>query len=918
MDFRRHVRDHLLPLTIAREPEIVDELAQHLQDLYDEAIASGMPHGDALARALGALPDERAQLSHDLETASRSLPALIVDRWQRADLDAPRSRSARFTMLTDLTRDLRYALRMLAAAPTFTAIVVVTLALGVGANALIFTAIDAILLRSTGIADTSTVASVYNASTDGRERFSVVSFPDYADLRDAGIYQDIAAYSGIFVSLDNGAETESLVGELVTGNYFQVLGTAPALGRTFLADEDRRGSPVHVAVVSHRFWQNRLSGTPGAIGREIQLNGAPYVVIGVAPPRFVGATIGRAPDVWLPMALQQEVRPPSAGLRRSLGGSDLLGQRGPRWLSMVARIRSDTTESQRAAALDVLARRLQAEYPQTNRPRTFNAVPLGEGPGVRTSSRPLLYMLAASVALVLLIACANVTSLLVARSVSRRRETAVRAAVGAGTGRLVRQWLTESVLLALIGGMCGVLLARWGTPLLYLAGIPPDINLPVNMRVLLFALVVGAASGVISGLAPILHTLRGDTISALRDEGGAVATGIRAERWRRAFVVFQVAVSLILLVGAGLFLRTLQNAYAIDLGYRLDSTMVADINLDVRGYSQEAGGGVYRQILERLRSAPGVTAAGAARITVLSGGARTVSVSLDGQQIREDLGNNLDVRVNVISDGYLQALGIPLLRGRDFTAGDGPNAMRVAIVSRSLANRLWPGQDALGRAIGDGVTSNTVVGIVPDTVYRNALEREPPPYYYVPLAQNYEAGVAIHVRSAEGDPLALLPAVQAAVHDVDRRVAVARPQRLRDVFDQSISSQRMMATLVGAFGALALLLATVGVYGIMEHVAAQRRAEIGIRLALGAAPGSIFSLILGEGLRLVAIGTAIGLTAAFATTRYLQTLLFGVDPIDVTTFGAVSVVLAATAALACFVPARHAMSVDPAVALRGK
>jgi macrolide transport system ATP-binding/permease protein len=413
MDFRRHVRDHLLPLTIAREPEIVDELAQHLQDLYDEAIASGMPHDDAVARALEALPDEGAQLSRDLETASRSLPALIVDRWQRADLETPRADSTRFTMLTDLKRDLRYALRMLAAAPTFTAIVVITLALGVGANALIFTAIDAILLRSAGITQTSTLVSVYNASTDGHERFSSVSFPDYADLRDAGIYQDIAAYGGISVSLDSGAETESLVGELVTGNYFQVLGTAPALGRTFLPDDDRRGSPAHVAVVSYRFWQNRLSGTPAAIGREVQLNGAPYIVIGVAPPRFVGATIGRAPDVWVPMALQQELRPPSAGLRRSLGGSDLLGQRGPRWLNMVARVRPDTTEAHRAAGLDVLARRLQAEYPQTNQPRTFNAVPLGEGPGVRTSSRPLLYMLAASVALVLLIACANVTSLLV-------------------------------------------------------------------------------------------------------------------------------------------------------------------------------------------------------------------------------------------------------------------------------------------------------------------------------------------------------------------------------------------------------------------------------------------------------------------------------------------------------------------------
>ena len=323
MDFKRHVRDHLLPLTIAREPEIVDELAQHLQDLYDEAIGSGLSHDDAVARALTALPDERAQLTRDLETASRLMPGLIVDRWQRADLETPPSHSARLTMLSDLHRDVRYGVRMLAAAPTFTAIIVITLALGVGANALIFTAIDAILLRSAGIADTGTLASVYNANTDGTARFATVSFPDYADLRDAGIYQDIAVYSGISLSLDTGAETESLVGELVTANYFRVLGTSPALGRTFVPDEDCRGTPAHVAVVSYRFWQNRLSGTAAAVGREIQLNGAPYTVIGVAPPRFVGATVGRAPEVWVPMALQQEVRPPTAGLRRALGGSDL-------------------------------------------------------------------------------------------------------------------------------------------------------------------------------------------------------------------------------------------------------------------------------------------------------------------------------------------------------------------------------------------------------------------------------------------------------------------------------------------------------------------------------------------------------------------------------------------------------------------
>jgi putative ABC transport system permease protein len=914
MDFRQHVRDHLPPLAIAREPEIVDELGQHLTDIYQEARATGATHDTAVARAIAALP-RPDELAREIESASRALPALITDRWRAAAAEPPVS-AGRLSMFSDLRQDLRYAVRMLASAPAFSLIVFVTLSLGIGANAIIFTAVNALLLRTPGIADPASLASVYNASTDGRERFSVWSFPDYADVRDSGIFQDAAAFGSISLALDIGGQTEPLAGELVTGNFFAVLGTTIAHGRAFLPDEDRRGTPVRVAVVSHTFWRNRLGGDPAAIGGVLSLNGSAFTVIGVAPPLFVGAAVGRAPDVWLPMALQAEVRPPSAGLRRSLGTTDLLGQRGPRWLSVVARHRPGADLAQAVSSLDVVAKRLQAAYPQTNRPRAFNVVPLGEGPGVRASARPLLRLLTIAVVLVLLIACANVTSLLLARSVARRREIAVRMAVGAGGGRLVRQWLTESVLLALVGGLGGLLLARWGAPLLHVAGIPETVSLGVDLRVLLFTFAVAATSGVLFGLAPILQTLRGDTISGLRDEGGAVATGVRAARMRRVFVVFQVAVSLMLLVGAGLFLRTLRNAHAVPLGYQLQSIMVADINLDVRGYSQEAGGVVYRQILDRLRATPGVAAAGAARVTVLSGGARTVSVSVDGRALQPDSSNNLDARVNIISDGYLQALGVPVVRGRDFTRGDDASTPAVAIVSESLATRLWPAQDPIGRMVGNGNTGATVIGVVPDTVYRSALEREPPPFYYLPLAQNYEAGVALHVRSAQGDPLALLAGVRSAVRDVDSRIVVARPQRLREVFEQSIAEQRMMATLVGLFGAVALLLASVGIYGIMAHLAGQRRTEIGIRLALGARPSSIFSLILGEGLRLVGIGAALGLTGAFVGTRYVESLLFGVRAGDPLTFVAVCLILTSIATLACLIPARRAMRVDPVIALR--
>jgi putative ABC transport system permease protein len=914
VDFHDYVRRCLPPLTIAREPEILHELAQHLSDVYDEARAEGATHEAAMARAHSALRVPGEALAREIESASRALPGLIADRWRLSASEPPRI-TRRWGMLSDVRQDLRYAVRTLAASPAFATVVFLTLALGIGATAVIFTAIDAILLETPGVTGTDSLVSVYNATTDGRDRFSTLSYPDAADFRGSGVFQDLAAFGAVIVAYDSGEQSESIQGEIVTGNFFDVLGTRVSPGRAFLPQEDNRGTQTRAVVVSHAFWQNRLAANRNAVGTTISLNGQLYTIVGVAPPLFVGATIGRAPEVWIPMAHQPEIRPPSAGLRRALGSSDLLGARGPRWLSAIARLKPGTTLPEAAAGLDVVARRLQAAYPETNRLRAISVVPIGEGPGVRASTRPLLGLLSGAVLLVLLIACANVASVLLARGVSRRREVAVRVAVGAGRSRLMRQWLTESLVLALLGGAGGLLLAYWSAPLLHVAGIPEAVHVGTNTRVLVFTFAVALASGMAFGLAPVVQTLRTDTLSALRDEGGAVASGNYAGRMRRAFVVLQVAISLLLLVGAGLFLRTLQNAHAIDLGYRLDSTMVADINLDVRGYSQEAGRVAYGQILERLRAIPGVRAAGAARVTVLSGGARTVWVSVDGQPLARDGNNAIDVRVNIVTDGYLDALGIPLLLGRDFSPSDNSHTPRVAIVSRRLAARLWPNEDPIGKTLVDGQPA-TVVGVVPDTVYRSALERDAPPFYYLPLAQNYEAGVALHVKAAQGEPFTLLPAIRAAVRAVDPAVAVARPQRLRSVFEDSLASQRMMATLVGLFGLVALTLAAVGLYGVMAHLAGQRRTEIGIRLALGASPASILKLVVTEGLRLVSIGAALGILAAIASTRWISSQLFGIEPMDPVTFVSGSLLLAVVAVVACLIPARRAMRVDPSTALR--
>jgi predicted permease len=569
-----------------------------------------------------------------------------------------------------------------------------------------------------------------------------------------------------------------------------------------------------------------------------------------------------------------------------------------------------------------VARRLETAYPDTNRNRRFALTPLGEGRSLRVATRPALRQLAGAVLMVLLVACVNVASLLLARAVSREREVAVRIAIGASRGRLVRQWLTESMLLAILGSLGALLVVRISTPLLHTFVIPEAVDLSVNARVLAFTLVVGFGSGLLFGLASVVQALRRNTTTALRAEGGSVAAGARAARVRGAFVILQVAVSLVLVVGAGLFLRTLENAYSVDLGYQVDRTLVASLNLEARGYFEggsrgaEAGLAVYEQILSRVEALPGVVAAAAARMTVLSGGARSTAVSTDGRPIEKDNSNALGVRANVVSHRYFETMNIQIIHGRSFNASDRPTTPRVTIVTKALADQLWPHEDPTGKTLRDERNQLlSVVGVVPDTVYTTTLERERPPTYYVLLAQNYESGVALHVRAAS-NPMSLVPAIREAVQQADRQLAVERPQLLRDVMDRTLSRQRMMATLVGLFGAVALMLAGFGLYGVMAHVATERTREIGIRLAIGAQPSSIVTLLLGQGLRLLGIGAAIGLAGALLGTRYIEAQLFGVTATDPLTFISGCAVLAIAGIMALAIPAIRAMRIDPISALR--
>jgi len=816
-----------------------------------------------------------------------------------------------------LKQDLRYAVRTLLRAPAFAATVIATLALGIGANSVIFSAVDAVLLRDAPVSDPDSLVDVY--TTSGNNLYSRSSFPDYFDLRDSGTFASLAVYTEVPLTLDTNGQPEPVAGELVSGNYFDVLGVAMASGRTFAPDDDRIGSPVHVAVISHALWRRVFGEDRSLIGQTIRLNSSPYTLIGIAPPGFVGPVLGVATDVWVPSALQPEVDPPAASVRRARGHAAIFDLRRSRGLRMLGRLPHGTSIDEVASRVEVIASRLRTAYPETNTNRRFTVTPLGEGRSLRVATRPILWQLAGAVLMVLMVACANVASLLLSRAVSRQREIAVRVAIGASRARLVRQWLTESVLLGACGSLAALVVVWLTTPLLHMFVLPEAVDLPMNARVLGFTLSVGLGSGLLFGLAPALQARRRDTVTSLR--AGTVATGARAARMRGAFVILQVAVSFVLLVGAGLFLRTLSNAYSVDLGYQIDRVLVASINLQARGYfeggprSPEAGLAVYEQILSRVEALPGVLAASAARMTVLSGGARSTVVSTDGRPVEKDNSNALGVRANVVSHRYFETMNIPILRGRSFNASDGPRTAPVTVVTKSLADRLWPNEEPIGKIFWDERQQFQVVGVVPDTVYTSTVEREKPPTYYLLLSQNFESGVTLHVRSAES-PMALVPGIRDAVRQVDSQLAVERPQLLRDVLDRTLSTQRMLATLLGLFGGVALLLAALGLYGVMAHLANQRTPEIAIRLAMGAQPTSVVSLLLRQALRLLGMGEAIGLTSALVGTRYIEAQLFGVTAADPATFVGGCVVLATAGLTASVIPALRAMRVDPVSALR--
>ncbi|HKG48701.1 MAG TPA: ABC transporter permease [Pyrinomonadaceae bacterium] len=831
--------------------------------------------------------------------------------------------------MASLIKDLRFAARTLLKRPGFTAIAVLTLALGIGANTAIFSVINATLMRMPPVSDPERLVFVFNGPAG-----SVFSCPDYAALRDQNnVFDGLVAWGGITASLNSNDQTDLVAGAIVTGNFFDVLGVRAQRGRVITAEDDKTPGAHPVAVISHGLWQGRFAGDPNIVGRQLLLNGNNFTVIGVLPEGFNGLQLGIARDLYVPMMMQATMRPPRAGYSGEMN-PDLLQVRGNRWLFSVGRLKPGVTEAQAQGSLALIAKQLEEAYPQLNRGRSVSIFPLSasDNPDARQQLSSVARLLMGVVGIVLLIACANVANLLLARSSARTKEIAVRLAIGATRWRIVRQLLTEGVLLATLGGAAGLLLAWWTTRT-FSAAPPPTGALPItphfsiDLRVLLFTLGLSLIAGIIFGLAPALRASRPALIPALKDDAAAFFERTRTFGLRNLLVVTQVALSVVLLIAAGLFLRSLWQAQTIDPGFDAEKIVGLPLNINLLRYTKSQGREFYRQVVERVEAIPGVESASLARIAAVSGNSSVRSLTIEGRaaaenQFRSDNAgaapaDDQSVSSNVIGPKYFQTMGIPLLQGRDFNTQDTEDHPPVVIVNEAFVRRHFPNADALGKRLsfnGPPGPWREIVGVVRTSKYRS-LGEAPVPVAYVPLQQNHETGMALHVRTSV-DPSSVAGAIRNEVQSLEKNLPLGNPELMNERVANSLYAARMGAILLAVFGGLALLLAAIGLYGVMSFAVARRTRELGIRMALGARPGDVFRLVLLQGMTLVIAGLVIGIGVAAVVTRLLASFLYGVSTTDAFTFTAIPALLTLVALLACYLPARRATRVEPLVALR--
>jgi predicted permease len=798
--------------------------------------------------------------------------------------------------------DVRYALRALARTPGFTLAVVLTLALGIGVNSAIFSVVYGVLLRPLPYASPERLVVLYGRYPQfGR---TATSLPDFQDWRDGthSFEQLAAVHKGGFVLTSDG-EPERVVADRVTSNFFATFGVRPVLGRAFLPDEDRMGGDDRVVVLSHGYWQRRFGGDPRIVGREIQLSGRPWTVVGIAPPGF---RYGREVDLWAPTR------------------ADTTMPRRAEYLDLVGRLKPGVSVAQASADVAAVVRRLAEQYPATNGRITSEVIGLQED--LVRDVRPALFAFAGAVLLVLLIACANVANLLLARAATREREVAVRVALGAGRGRILRQLLTESMVLALLGGVAGIALASWGVAAIgatSLQFLPRQHEIGMDATVIAFSLALSIGTGLLFGLAPAMRLARGPLHTSLR-EGARGATGGALARMRNALVLAEVAVALVLLTGAGLLIRSFDKLTRVDLGFQPAGVLTYSLTFPSAKFRETAQlPALYQSLADRSRALPGVGAVSLSASLPMSESSY-LSYSIEGEPPRapDAGGPPVDVQPFSVSPDYFDVLRIPLRRGRKLQAGDGAAGPRVAVINEEMARRVFGSRDPIGHRLtfGDPTDSTTawitIVGVVGNVTQEGVTARAYPQLYQ-PLAQNAYRNVLVALRT-DRSPLSLASAARNAARAVDRDLVVNDIQPLEARVAQNIARPRLSVWLLAGFAAVALVLAAIGIYGVMAYTVAQRTREIGVRMALGADPVSVKRLVVWQGMQPALIGVAVGLLGAFQASRLIASLLYGVSALDPVTFVLVPLFLATIALLATYLPARRATRVSPTVALQSE
>jgi putative ABC transport system permease protein len=893
------------------EEDLARELTAHLTLLEDDLQRRGMNRDEARRAA-------RLALGGIEQTKERHRDARSV------------------VWLDDLRRDLRHAVRMLRRNPIFAVTAALSLAIGIGANTTIFTIANALLFAApSGVARPDRLVDIAGVM-DGRPGlFMQLSYRDYLDIRERATTLDGVYGYGLGpqpMSLGGASGAERIFANLVTTSFFNVLGVRPAAGRLFDDRDSEQAGASPMVILSHNFWMRRFGLDPTVVGRTLELNGHPFTVVGVAPDGFQGTNIAIT-DVWAPVAMVDIVMRTG-----STGGSSLLGRHG--FLLIGGRLKPGVRLPRAASEIEAIGRALERESPVISgrHLRLSKSSPIPEVARVPVSA--FLGLLMAIVSVVLVIACANLASVLLARATARRREMAVRLAIGAGRARLVRQLLTETMLLFVLGGAAGLLLAKMMTMLIVrlipALPLPVAVSLALDNRAVAFTSGLSLIAAVLCGLAPALHASKADVVLALKDESDGIS---ERSRLRSTFVVAQVAFSIVLVIAAGLLLRALERAGSIDPGFDPHAIELAELDLSLAGYSDAGGRAFMRELIDRARRLPEVQSATAAALLPMGGGVRGAislgQLTVPGDPAADEQRSSPPAFANIVEPSYFATLHIPLLAGRDFTDADDGSAPKVTVVGEATARRFWPGhslRDAVGqyvlvqpfrefRAPGAGaapasrpLTRLLIIGVARDVKYTSLRQDTPPLFAYVPLQQQYDRNITLVTRASPGRRTGA--AVRALVASMNPDLPIVGTRTLEDGIALSLVPQRVAASVAGSLGAVGLLLAAIGIYGVTAYAVIGRTREIGIRIALGARPGNIVAMILGQGMTLVVTGSVIGLALAAAASRLLRTLLFGVAPLDPMTFSGAAVLFAMTGLAACYVPVRRATRIHAIEALR--